>query len=213
MRKLLVGFGVIAGALASVSANATVTVSSSSVNLAPPSGPGVLVDFESAVPAQFTTSGSGYFITSGSSGQGATPLGDSSHYLSVYGGSFSMLGTVGYNSVSLLWGSIDTYNYLDLLNAAGNVIGTVDAAAIQAGNWADGNQTSYVTNRRVTIGSTDAIYGIKLRSNQAAFEADDIKFSGAVPEPATWAMMVMGFGLLGTALRRSRGGTPAITAA
>ena len=28
--------------------------------------------------------------------------------------------------------------------------------------------------------------------------------SGAVPEPASWAMMLTGFGLLGTALRRSR---------
>lgn len=28
--------------------------------------------------------------------------------------------------------------------------------------------------------------------------------SGAVPEPASWAMMLTGFGLLGTALRSSR---------
>mgnify|MGYP001794655335 CR=1 FL=1 len=27
---------------------------------------------------------------------------------------------------------------------------------------------------------------------------------GAVPEPATWAMMLLGFGMIGTAMRRSR---------
>lgn len=33
----------------------------------------------------------------------------------------------------------------------------------------------------------------------------EVRFSSAVPEPATWAMMIMGFGLAGAALRR-RGG-------
>ena len=31
----------------------------------------------------------------------------------------------------------------------------------------------------------------------------------AVPEPATWAMMILGFGLVGGAMRRRRGGMPA----
>lgn len=35
---------------------------------------------------------------------------------------------------------------------------------------------------------------------------------GGVPEPATWAMMLMGFGGLGAALRRRRNGRAAITA-
>lgn len=30
--------------------------------------------------------------------------------------------------------------------------------------------------------------------------------TGAVPEPATWAMMILGFGLVGAALRQRRGG-------
>jgi hypothetical protein len=32
----------------------------------------------------------------------------------------------------------------------------------------------------------------------------DVAGAGAVPEPATWAMMLLGFGAAGTALRRSR---------
>ena len=32
----------------------------------------------------------------------------------------------------------------------------------------------------------------------------EVRFSGAVPEAATWAMMIMGFGLVGSAMRRRR---------
>lgn len=32
----------------------------------------------------------------------------------------------------------------------------------------------------------------------------------AVPEPATWAMMIFGFGLVGAAMRRRRSGTPVL---
>jgi hypothetical protein len=35
-------------------------------------------------------------------------------------------------------------------------------------------------------------------------------FSSTVPEPATWAMMILGFGLAGTALRRQKGGYGAV---
>jgi hypothetical protein len=37
------------------------------------------------------------------------------------------------------------------------------------------------------------------------FSQDIPVLQSAVPEPATWAMMIMGFGLAGAALRRSRG--------
>ena len=33
---------------------------------------------------------------------------------------------------------------------------------------------------------------------------DNISISGAVPEPAAWALMILGFGLVGGALRRAR---------
>jgi hypothetical protein len=43
---------------------------------------------------------------------------------------------------------------------------------------------------------------------QIGFFLDDgVEFGEGVPEPATWAMMIAGFGLSGAALRRRRGVT------
>jgi hypothetical protein len=39
-----------------------------------------------------------------------------------------------------------------------------------------------------------------------------VPVTSAVPEPGTWAMMLMGFGLIGWRLRRRRRGTPILTA-
>jgi hypothetical protein len=70
---------------------------------------------------------------------------------------------------------------------------------------ADGNQSSGSTNGRVTFdtrGMGGGILGAKFESTVNAFEFDD--FAGAVPEPATWGMMILGFGLAGFGLRRGR---------
>lgn len=41
-------------------------------------------------------------------------------------------------------------------------------------------------------------------SGNSDFAVDTISFNSAVPEPATWAMMLMGFGAMGAAMRRQR---------
>jgi hypothetical protein len=58
-------------------------------------------------------------------------------------------------------------------------------------------QYAYTTNPGVPSGGY--IY-----QNLGTFELDtfDVSVSGAVPEPATWAMMIAGFGLVGWAMRR-----------
>jgi hypothetical protein len=71
---------------------------------------------------------------------------------------------------------------------------------------ADGNQSAAATNGRVTF-DTRGVVGKTMRgavfsSTVNAFEFDD--FAGAAPEPATWGMMIMGFGLAGFSLRRGR---------
>jgi hypothetical protein len=43
-------------------------------------------------------------------------------------------------------------------------------------------------------------------TNQASdfWLIDNVQIGGVIPEPATWAMLISGFGLIGTALRRRR---------
>ncbi len=44
-----------------------------------------------------------------------------------------------------------------------------------------------------------------LRSSSNSFEVDNFAGSiAAVPEPTTWAMMIMGFGAVGAVIRRRR---------
>lgn len=206
MRKLAVLL--VASVTAVSGANATVVVGSTSYGLAAPAGAGALVDFDTSY-AGFALAGSGYVVQSGNNSIGAAPAGgptdasdDTTNYLSVYGGAATLRGSQAYTNVSLYWGSIDQYNALDLLDAAGSTIATIDYAGIMSGG--NGDQLSANTNRRVNISSTQAFSGLGFRSTSAAFETDNIKFSGAVPEPASWAMMVGGFGLIGGAMRSSR---------
>jgi hypothetical protein len=53
-----------------------------------------------------------------------------------------------------------------------------------------------------TSGTFDKIVFSESGVNNGNFEIDNL--TAAVPEPATWAMMVAGFGLIGTFTRRRR---------
>lgn len=209
-RSLMLAVSLAAVALP-VAAHASVTVSSVDYGLnTVPTGTGPLVTFDGADPfAGFTLTGSGYVVQTGNNPQGAAPADgptnatdDPTNYLSVFGGLATLTGEVGYNSVSLYWGSIDSYNSLQLLDSAGNVIDTITSADIGSGG--NGDQLASNTNRRVTIDSTVPFYGLGFSSTSAAFETDNIKFSSAVPEPATWMMMLFGFGFVGAAMRKAK---------
>jgi hypothetical protein len=72
---------------------------------------------------------------------------------------------------------------------------------------ADGNQSDGSTNRRVNLdfgSGGQSLTGLRFTSTGKAFEFDDIAI-GRVPEPQTWAMLIIGFGMVGfTARRRHR---------
>lgn len=111
------------------------------------------------------------------------------------------LSTPKLKEISFYWGSIDTYNMVEVLGSSG-VLFTVMGGDFSA---ADGNQLVPGTNRRVTFAwdGANAITGLRMTSTGVAFEFDD--FSAiAVPEPATWAMLIAGFGMVGWASRRRR---------
>jgi hypothetical protein len=204
-------------------ANATISVSAVPGG-SPYTGPTPTYDFDTVAttpvtnPPGNTPPGPGGIITIGTFGNlFAQPVGSTGHYYAV-GPSTQSPGTVLFNlpgiaQVSFIWGSIDTYNSLTFTDAAGNPLG---AAYTFTGSYiaslipalASGNRSAANTNPIVTFlfGGTDIglIGGMQLTSTQNAFEIDNISIVSGVPEPGTWAMMLLGFGAVGLAVRRRR---------
>lgn len=156
----------------------------------------------------------------------AQPIGSTGQYFSVGPSTTSpgtiLLGAVGpLVSLSFIWGSIDTYNALHFTDAAGNLLvgsqynftGSQIAALVPAP--ANGSQNSNPQNPIVTFlfsGLDQTLVGgFQMSSTQNAFEIDNIAMTtGGVPEPTTWAMMLLGFGAVGFTMRR-RKSTSALT--
>ncbi len=188
------------------------TAASAAVTLAftpgtdPYSGPTPTYDFESAAP--FT----GGLVTTGSlSSVRAQPFGSTGNYATVgpADGSPGFLNLASFSSisaVSFIWGSVDTYNTLRILDRVGGTIMSYTGTAVSI--LANGNTTDPFTNPLVTFSftgmDTTNIGGFEFSSTSNAFEFDNVSVVGtsAVPEPATWAMMLFGFGLVGSVLRR-----------
>lgn len=155
----------------------------------------------------------------------AQPLGSTGSYFSA-GPSTSNPSTIFLNglgdifTLSFIWGSIDDYNTLVFTDSAGTALvgpqytftGSEIAAMIPA--IANGNQTANDTNPIVTFsfsgGDQSLVRGMQLYSTRNAFELDNIAVN-AVPEPATWAMMLFGFGAVGFGMRRRNARKTALT--
>lgn len=166
------------------------------------------------IPHGFKITGQ-YTIQKGSNGIGAEPAGDHSNYLTVNPGQIAEIKStsVGYNTVSFYWGSIDSYNTVDILRADGSSLETFHGYDLVSSALDNGNQSDETSNQRVTFTTADAkddIYGLQFTSSSPAFEIDNVAFSrhckpvAALPESGTWAMMLGGFGLMGASLRRSK---------
>lgn len=119
-------------------------------------------------------------------------------------GILDLTGFGSIQSISFIWGSVDSYNGLDVL---ANDLTTVlySFTGIDAAVNPNGNQANPITNPLATLTLSGAdvslVGGLRLTSSQNAFEIDNLSVAG-VPEPASWAMMLAGFGMIGGALRR-----------
>ena len=177
------------------------------------SGESLVVTFDAPNAPGVTNVTSGNVITAAGSigGVRAAPAGtpNGNVYQSIgTGGSstfdFSQFtGVRGLTSASFYWGSVDAYNFVDLLDAGGAVVRTISGTDLPQFN---GNQTASITNRRVffTFSPDEDVTALRLRSTGMAFEFDNIAVAGAVPEPETWAMLIMGLGMIGAVMRRPR---------
>jgi hypothetical protein len=205
------------GLLAAVAAlslsSAAGAVTYTSVAGAPDLGPvaplQVVIDFESALPSGYSLSGSYGIVNTTISGQYASPAPNSSTDYYFYTSSAlqtnnATLSTPDLSAIGFYWGSIDRYNSVEVLGAGGASIFTLSGGTLINANF--GNQSLAATNRRVTFFADEGevITGLKFTSTGIAFEIDDISAQAAVPEPATWAMLIAGFGLVGVAMRRQR---------
>jgi hypothetical protein len=85
-------------------------------------------------------------------------------------------------------------------------IGTVTGVG-GLGGWQTYTNTFQATGPTTTFSLNETLGG----SNGGVF-LDNISITSAVPEPATWALMLLGFGAIGWTLRGSRGKQAAATA-
>jgi hypothetical protein len=171
----------------------------------PAAGQTIVVDFDNPnAPGYVFSAGINTAIGS-LPGVYAAPAGDTTvfgYVSSAVTPNTTTLTTPKLDSISLYVGSIDTFNLLEVLDGSGNVLLSIPGSLLPP---ADGDQGASDTNRRVFIDrvSGAAIEGLRFTSTGVAFEFDDIATT-AVPEPATWAMLIAGFGLVGFAARRRR---------
>ena len=78
----------------------------------------------------------------------------------------------------------------------------LDLAGLAAGNYilAVGAFELTMSEARSGNASTPDIFNLDYRTTFRS--ATDVTIGGAVPEPATWAMMIAGFGMVGAGMRR-----------
>jgi hypothetical protein len=165
-------------------------------------GPTPTYDFESPAPTTGGATRTGFV-----SGIAAQPFGSTGNYWTVgptdgTPGTLDLASFAGIASISFIWGSVDSYNTLEVLDRLNNVIATFTGA--DAALPANGDQANPGTNPLATLtfsGTTQGnIGGLRLSSSQNAFEVDNFAVT-AVPEPGIWALLLLGFGFIGAFLR------------
>ena len=161
-----------------------------------------LVDFESALPAVLTISGGS---TTNVSGCGAlcgfnTSSGGANFRLLTGGtATFSFSSGVEYFGFYITGLQTDRVGQQTVTFSDGSVESIMFPAAVQGANGGGG----------AFIGFTDfgkSITSITVDVSNDIVAIDDVRFglSRAVPEPASWAMMIGGFALVGAGMRRRK---------
>jgi hypothetical protein len=186
-------------------AQAAVNLSATPLAVSAPSGLTLVTDFNSpAIANGFTFTGG--LLQTGSNTLGAEPAGDSSQYLSVLGNQIATLTYSGPGSItdlSVYIGSLDSYNKITFygtgaFSGAGESLLGTDLTASPGGS-----HTAALDNQRFNFTFTGGtVDEVAFYSGYNSLEIDNI--AAAVPEPGTWAMMMVGLGLIGFMLRNNR---------
>jgi len=186
-----------------VAANATDFVFNHNV-FGTPSGYSLYDTFDDSA-GQGRVAGSNFgFPTGDHPGQSLKVPGDDTPYLAVYGGGVANIDFTGVGDVrsfSFDYSTVDTYNTLTIHYTTG-------ADTVYTGTQILNGLPTAVTNGSITVnGDGRIITGLSLSTTSNAFEVDNLSYSAAlaaVPEPASWALLLGGFGLMGNAMRRRK---------
>jgi hypothetical protein len=216
------GFALLAGvaaAILTVPADAATMVSFAGWSGALPNGTAVIEDFEAPANGQAIQSpqtgqvksiGTLAFTYSQSvGGMSARPaFGSTGDFATVLSNGSYSIAFAPTALFAFVLGSVDTYNKLTLGYEDGSSQAYAGGQIINDLVFPSGNQilgdTNGVVSYRVTSGPR--ITSATFTSTGNSFEFDNISVA-AVPEPATWAMMIGGFGLIGAVARRRKRAT------
>jgi hypothetical protein len=132
-------------------------------------------------------------LGNGSAGLYASPAFDSTNYMAVLADkSETITFTSGaQKSFGLYWGSIDTYNTIAFLYKGAPVV-SFTGATLPFTVSPFGDQGAPGSNQYVTFSNLIFDSVVLGSVGQNSFEFDNVTVA-AVPEPSTWAMMILGF--------------------
>lgn len=138
----------------------------------------------------------------------STTTRDTTQYLSVQRGQTATLDTPLLQAISFYVGSLDGFNRFTFHLADGSTQFFTGAmlSALPATD-ANGDQTGFTTNGRLTFSFLSPIDSVMFASSGNALEVSDIGILPSlslVPEPAAWALMILGFGGVGGVARARR---------
>jgi hypothetical protein len=201
------GLAAIAALAISGSANAAVSITGfDQFGLAAPANQHLVDSFDAPAAAGFSVNlGTNGQIVSGTvTDVHQAPFGDASQYLAVLRDPSAVVTLMTPSTItdlSFYVGSIDTYNSVKFYNTANALVTAFTGSQLQAAALASLNGNN--EHGRFFFDLTGQNIGsVTFGSTQNAFEIDNI--AANVPEPGVWAMMLLGMGGLGYALRRRR---------
>ena len=229
----LIAAAIMAGTAVSASANGVVVLNFEGVNATYPSGFAQILDFYNGGTSSDGTTGNNYGVSFSSNAlaiclntPGVTCSNTSRGGFapgSEFGGLFFLEGdetilnygagfTTGFSFVyaqpNTQGGQVRVYDGLD---GTGNLLGSISLGRTSSTCGGEYN-AGYCPFDAVGVGFGGTARSIVFAGVANYVVFDDITFGsvtpgepGGIPEPATWAMMIMGFGLVGYSARRRRG--------
>ena len=159
-----------------------------------------------AAPGGGGNSGQGSVVGQGSYGLASNGgFGGDAVYIGVDSGTgyAQLLGTTGYSQLGFFMNyapGVGNDATISTLDAMGNIIESFNLASLAPISTPGGFNAFQF--RGVSADTPNSIYGLRFGGNYLLLTGTADGIPGGVPEPASWAMMIGGFGLIGGALRR-----------